>query len=63
MRRSRQHGRRGGFRRQAEINDTKTYNNKVKIVPSYLLTPVTVDATNWKKALVDTGYYKADQLK
>ena len=46
-----------------EINDTKTYNNKVKIVPSYLLTPVAVDATNWKTALVDTGYYKADQLK
>ena len=46
-----------------EINDTKTYNNKVKIVPSYLLTPVTVDSTNWKPALVDTGYYKADQLK
>src|ERR1700723_4637355 len=41
-----------------EINDTKTYNNKVKIVPSYLLTPVTVDSTNWQKALVDTGYYK-----
>src|SRR5271155_2847436 len=46
-----------------EINDTKTYNNKVKIVPSYLLTPVTVDATNWKPALVDTGYYKPDQLQ
>src|SRR6204780_1079574 len=46
-----------------EINDTKTYNNKVKIVPSYLLTPVTVDASNWKPALVDTGYYKLDQLQ
>ncbi|MGA7588456.1 MAG: D-xylose transporter subunit XylF, partial [Rouxiella badensis] len=46
-----------------EINDTKTYNNKIKIVPSYLLTPVTVDATNWKPALVDTGYYKLDQLQ
>ena len=46
-----------------EINDTKTYNNKVKIVPSYLLKPIAVDATNWKAALVDTGYYKADQLK
>jgi len=46
-----------------EINDTKTYNNKIKIVPSYLLTPVTVDASNWKPALVDTGYYKADQLQ
>ncbi len=46
-----------------EINDTKTYNNKVKVVPSYLLTPVVVDSTNWKQALVDSGYYKADQLK
>ncbi len=46
-----------------EINDTKTYNNKVKIVPSYLLLPVTVDASNWKKELVDTGYYKEEQLK
>ena len=46
-----------------EINDTKTYNNKVKIVPSYLLKPVPVDATNWKKTLVDSGYYKAEQLQ
>jgi putative multiple sugar transport system substrate-binding protein len=46
-----------------EINDTKTYNNKIKIVPSYLLTPVTVDDTNWKKVLVDSGYYKLDQLQ
>jgi putative multiple sugar transport system substrate-binding protein len=48
---------------EPDINDTKTYNNKVKIVPSYLLTPVVVDANNWQKALVDGGYYKADQLK
>ena len=49
--------------KQPEINDTKTYNNKVKVVPSFLLTPVVVDATNWKPALVETGYYKADQLQ
>jgi len=46
-----------------EINDTKTYNNKVKIVPSYLLKPVPVMADNVKSALVDTGYYKAEQLQ
>lgn len=46
-----------------EINDTKTYNNGVKVVPSYLLKPVAVDATNWKKVLVDSGYYKESQLK
>ncbi len=49
--------------KQPEINDTKTYNNKVKVVPSYLLKPVAVDATNWKPALVDSGYYKLDQLQ
>jgi putative multiple sugar transport system substrate-binding protein len=49
--------------KQPEINDTKTYNNKVKIVPSYLLKPLPVDASNWKSALVDTGYYKAEQLQ
>jgi hypothetical protein len=27
-----------------EINDTKTYNNGVKVVPSYLLKPVSVDS-------------------
>jgi len=46
-----------------EINDTKTYNNKVKIVPSYLLKPVVVDISNWKSVLVDSGYYKLDQLQ
>src|SRR3984957_9229810 len=46
-----------------EINDTKTYNNGVKVVPSFLLKPVAVDATNWKAVLVDGGYYKLDQLQ
>src|SRR3977135_2902706 len=44
-----------------EVNDTKTYNNGIKVVPSYLLKPVAVDITNWKTALIDTGYYKAEQ--
>ncbi len=46
-----------------EINDTTTYNNGVKVVPSYLLTPVAVDASNWKSALIDSGYYKASQFQ
>ena len=49
--------------KEPEVNDTKTYNNGVKVVPSYLLTPVAVDASNVQKALIDSGYYKADQLK
>ena len=46
-----------------EINDTKTYNNGVKVVPSYLLKPVAVDISNWKPVLVESGYYKADQFQ
>jgi putative multiple sugar transport system substrate-binding protein len=49
--------------KQPEVNDTKTYNNGVKVVPSYLLKPVAVDASNWKKVLIDSGYYKEAQVK
>lgn len=46
-----------------EVNDTKTYDNGVKVVPSYLLKPVAVDKTNYKQILVDSGYYSEDKLK
>jgi len=49
--------------RKPEINDTKTYNNGVKVVPSYLLKPVLVDASNWHHVLIDSGYYKESQIK
>jgi putative multiple sugar transport system substrate-binding protein len=48
---------------EAEVNDTKTYDNGVKVVPSYLLVPVTVDISNYESVLVGGGYYTADQLK
>jgi putative multiple sugar transport system substrate-binding protein len=46
-----------------EVNDTKTYNNGIKIVPSYLLKPVLVDKSNWHHVLIDSGYYKESQIK
>ncbi len=49
--------------KEPEVNDTKTYDNGVKIVPSYLLKPVSVDKTNYKQILVDGGYYTEDKLK
>ncbi|MBE0588991.1 MAG: sugar-binding protein [Hydrogenophaga sp.] len=49
--------------KQPEINDTKTYNNGVKVVPSYLLKPVAVDASNWNSILIGSGYYKESQIK
>ena len=49
--------------KQVTVNDTKTYKNGVKIVPSYLLKPVVVDKDNWEKVLVDSGYYKKSQFQ
>jgi putative multiple sugar transport system substrate-binding protein len=48
--------------KEPEVNDTKTYDNGVKVVPSYLLKPVAVDKTNWKDVLVGAGYYTEDQV-
>ena len=47
---------------EPEINDTKTYDNGVKVVPSYLLQPVQVVKDNVKKELVDTGYWTAEEV-
>ena len=49
--------------KKPEVNDTKTYENGVKVVPSYLLKPVSVDLTNWKAVLIGSGYYKESQFK
>ncbi len=48
---------------KAKTNDEKTYNNGVKVVPSYLLVPVSVDKRNYEKVLIESGYYTPDQLK
>ncbi|MCP4616286.1 MAG: sugar ABC transporter substrate-binding protein [Bradyrhizobium sp.] len=49
--------------KQVAVNDTTTYKNGVKVVPSYLLKPVVVDRSNWEKVLVDSGYYKRSQFQ
>lgn len=47
---------------EPQINDEETYDNGVKIVPSFLLGPVPVIADNVEEALVDTGYWTAEEL-
>ncbi|WP_424448952.1 multiple monosaccharide ABC transporter substrate-binding protein [Microbacterium arborescens] len=47
---------------EPEINDTETYDNDVKVVPSFLLSPVPVVKDNVQSALVDTGYWTAEEL-
>ena len=46
-----------------DVNDTTTYDNGVKVVPSFLCEPVFADANNYKQILIDSGYYTEDQLK
>ena len=45
-----------------EANDTKTYDNGVKVVPSFLLPVETVYKANIQPALVDSGYYTAQEV-
>jgi putative multiple sugar transport system substrate-binding protein len=49
--------------KEPQVNDTKTYENGVKVVPSYLLKPVPVDASNWEDVLIGSGYYTKDQVQ
>ena len=42
------------------VYNVKDYDNRKKIVPSYLLQPITVTAENLKKELFDTGYYRGN---
>ncbi len=46
-----------------DVNDTTTYDNGVKVVPSFLCEPVFADANNYKQILIESGYYTEDQLK
>ncbi|WP_427977236.1 multiple monosaccharide ABC transporter substrate-binding protein [Agarivorans sp.] len=47
---------------EPQINDTSTYDNGYKVVPSYLLKPVPVDKSNWEEVLIGSGYYSKDQF-
>jgi len=47
---------------EPQINDTTTYDNGYKVVPSYLLKPVPVDKSNWEEVLIGSGYYSKDQF-
>lgn len=47
---------------EPEANDTETYDNGVKVVPSYLLDVITVTKDNIGESLVDSGYWTQEQI-
>lgn len=44
------------------VNDTTTYDNGVKVVPSYLLPVTVVTKENYSSVLVTGGFYTAKDL-
>jgi putative multiple sugar transport system substrate-binding protein len=48
--------------KEPEANDTKTYDNGVKVVPSFLLPVETVYKDDIKSVLIDSGYYTAAEV-
>ncbi|MEZ7007405.1 multiple monosaccharide ABC transporter substrate-binding protein [Streptomyces sp. AD55] len=49
--------------KKPEVNDTTSYDNGAKVVPAYLLQPVSVDKSNYREILVDGGFYTENDLK
>lgn len=47
---------------EPEVNDTETYDNGAKVVPSNLLVPISVDIDNYQEELIESGYYSEDEL-
>jgi len=47
---------------EPEANDTTTYDNGVKVVPSYLLESDIVYKDNIQSLLVDSGYWSAEEV-
>ncbi|BDZ62137.1 multiple sugar-binding periplasmic receptor ChvE [Demequina sediminis] len=48
---------------EPEANDTETYDNGVKVVPSYLLESDTVRADEVQSVLIDSGYWTEEQVE
>ena len=45
------------------MNDTETYDNGVKVVPTYMAEPISVDIDNYYEVLIeDSGYYTPEEL-
>ena len=48
---------------EPEVNDVTSYDNGVEVVPTFLLAPLVVDASNYEALLIGGGYYTEDELR
>ncbi|BAK93760.1 sugar ABC transporter sugar-binding protein [Tetragenococcus halophilus NBRC 12172] len=49
--------------KEPEVNDTESYDNNAKVVPSYLIDPVSVDKDNLEEELIESGYIDRDAIE
>lgn len=49
--------------KQVDVNDTETFDNGAKVVPAFLCTPLAVTKKNYKKLLIDGGFYSEDMFR
>ncbi len=49
--------------KEVDVNDTETYDNGAKVVPAFLCKPLAVTKKNYRKLLIDGGYYSEDVFK
>ena len=49
-------------KKTVEVNDTKSYDNGNKVVPTMLLQPVAIDKSNVKQVLLDAKYYTEAEM-
>ena len=48
---------------EPEANDTETYDNGMKVVPSFLLEVQTIFKDNIESDIIGSGYYTADEVE
>lgn len=48
---------------EVKVNDTTSYDNGVKVVPTYYLNPEAVDINNYEEVLIGSGYFTSEDLK
>jgi putative multiple sugar transport system substrate-binding protein len=48
---------------EPELNNTADYDNGTGVIPSYLCDPIKCTLDNYKELLIDSGYYKEEELQ
>jgi putative multiple sugar transport system substrate-binding protein len=48
---------------EPEVNNTEDYDNGTGVIPSYLCDPIACTVDNYKELLIDSGYYKEEELQ